>query len=136
MTNGVAYVLDASALLAHLNDEKGADVVGSALVRGAAISTVNLAEVLARLARLGEDPATISEGLRRQGLFGGRLSIEPLTEEDAIVVAQLRKATRVAGLSLGDRACLALARRLGIPAMTADRAWGRLKVGVAVEVIR
>ena len=136
MTDGLSYVLDASALLAHLNNEKGADAVEGALVRGSAMSSVNLAEVLTRLARLGEEPASICRSLQAQGLFGGRLSILAVTEGDAVAIAQLEAKTRAAGLSLGDRACLALARRLGLPAMTADRAWTRLKVGVVVEVIR
>ena len=136
MTDGLSYVLDASALLAHLNNEKGADAVEGALVRGSAMSSVNLAEVLTRLARLGEEPASIFRSLQAQGLFGGRLSILAVTEGDAVAIAQLEAKTRAAGLSLGDRACLALARRLGLPAMTADRAWTRLKVGVVVEVIR
>ena len=136
MIDDVSCVLDASAFLALLNEEPGAETVEAALNRGAAVSTVNLSEILGKLAESGEDPADILAGLRRQGLVGPGLAIEPLTEEDAVVVAQLREGTKAAGLSLGDRACLALARRLGVPAMTADRAWARLKVGVAVQTIR
>lgn len=135
MTEPYSSVLDASALLAHLNDEAGADEVEEALIRGAAISAVNLAEVLAKLAHL-EDAASTFRSLRRQGLFGTRLAVEPLTEDDAITIARLYGRTRNHGLSFGDRACLALAIRLGVPAITADRAWKRVKLGVAVRTIR
>jgi PIN domain nuclease of toxin-antitoxin system len=136
LTGPHSHVLDASALLAHLNDEAGADQVEEVLVRGSAISAANLAEVLSKLSEVDEDPASIVESLRRQGLFGTKLSIEPVTEEDAVTIARLYRATRTYGLSLGDRACLALAIRLGLPALTADRAWSRLKVGVKIETIR
>jgi PIN domain nuclease of toxin-antitoxin system len=136
LTDGFSSVLDASALLAHLNDEEGADAVEAALVRGSAISAVNLAEVLSKLAELGEEPANAFDSLRRQGLFGTKLSVLPVTEADAVKIAAMHGKTRVHGLSLGDRACLALALRLGLPAFTADRAWARLKVGVKVETIR
>jgi PIN domain nuclease of toxin-antitoxin system len=126
-------VLDASALLAYLNDEPGASVVEHALVRRSAISAVNLAEVLSKLAEIGEDPNEVSETL--QGL-GGRLAVFPLTADDAIMIARLVQSTKSRGLSLGDRACLGLALRLQVPAVTADRAWLRLKVAAKVEAIR
>jgi ribonuclease VapC len=129
-------VVDASALLAYLNDEAGADAVEATLVRGSAISAVNLAEVLSKLAEIGEDPHEVSEDLRRRGLLDGKLAVFPLTADDAVMIASLHRGTKAHGLSLGDRACLALARRLGVPAVTADRAWSRLKVGVKVEAIR
>lgn len=131
-----AWVLDASALLAYLNDEAGADRVEDALVGGAAISAVNLAEVLTKLAEVGEDPRDVSENLKRRGLLGGKLAVSPLTADDAIVMATLHRSTKIHGLSLGDRACLGLALRLRVPALTADRAWSRLKVAVNVEAIR
>ena len=129
-------VIDASALLAYLSDEAGAQVVEDALVRGSAISAVNLAEVLGKLAEVGEDPDKVTESLQRRGLLGGRLAVFPLTAEDAVIVATFHRMTKVQGLSLADRACLALAIRLRVPAVTADRAWSRLKVGVKVEAIR
>jgi ribonuclease VapC len=131
-----AVVLDASALLAHLNDEPGANVVEDALMKGAAISAVNLAEVLSKLAEIGEDPARANEGLWRRGLLGTNVEVHPLTVEDAVVIADLHRKTRSHGLSLGDRACLGLALRLQLPAITADRTWSRLRVGVKVETIR
>jgi PIN domain nuclease of toxin-antitoxin system len=129
-------VLDASALLAYLNDDAGADMVEEALLRGSAISAVNLAEVLSKLAEVGEDPQDVSENLTRRGLLGGKLVVSPLSADDAVVIARLHRGTRAHGLSLGDRACLGLALRLRVPALTADRAWSRLKSGVKVETIR
>jgi PIN domain nuclease of toxin-antitoxin system len=129
-------VLDASALLAYLNNEAGADVVEDALLRGSVISAVNLAEVLSKLAEVGEDPQDVTENLKRRGLLGGNLVVSPLHEEDAVMIARLHRSTKVHGLSLGDRACLGLALRLKVPALTADRAWSRLKVAVKVEPIR
>jgi ribonuclease VapC len=129
-------VLDASALLAYLNDEAGADLVEAALLRGSAISAVNLAEVLSKLAEVGEDPEDVSENLKRRGLLGGKLVVSALSADDAVIIASLHRSTKTHGLSLGDRACLGLALRLHVPALTADRAWLRLKVAVRVEAIR
>ncbi len=129
-------VLDASALLAYLNDESGADVVEDALRRGSAISAVNLAEVLSKLAEVGKDPQDVAENLQRRGLLGGNLVVSSLSADDAVIIATLYRSTRAHGLSLGDRACLGLALRLGLPALTTDRAWSRLKVGVKVVLSR
>jgi PIN domain nuclease of toxin-antitoxin system len=129
-------VLDASALLAYLNDEPGADVVEDALRRGSAISAVNLAEVLSKLAEVGKDPQDVAENLERRGLLGGNLVVSSLSADDAVIIANLYRSTRAHGLSLGDRACLGLALRLGLPALTTDRAWSRLKVGIKVVLSR
>jgi ribonuclease VapC len=129
-------VLDASALLAYLNDEEGADLVEDALIRGSAISSVNMAEVLSKLTELGKEPDEVTKELQRRGFLGRTLAIHPLTTEDAVVIANLYKRTKLQGLSLGDRACLALAIRLRVPALTTDRAWSRLKIAVKVELIR
>ncbi len=131
-----SYVLDASALLAYLNDEAGADLVADALLHGSAISAVNLAEVLSKVAEVGDDPQDVNEDLKRRGLLGGNLAVSPLTADDAVVIASLHRSTKTQGLSLGDRACLGLALRLRVPAVTADRAWLRLNVAVKVEAIR
>ncbi len=133
---GATSVLDASALLAYLNDEAGADQVEDALRRGSAITAVNFAEVLSKLAEVGEDPQEVSENLKRRGLLGGNLVVASLSADDAVMIAKLHRTTRTHGLSLGDRACLGLALRLRVPALTADRAWSRLKVAVKVEAIR
>ena len=129
-------VLDASALLAYLRGEPGAEVVVDAIAEGTAISTVNLAEVLSCVADRGGDPVQLCEELTTRGLLEGAIAVEPFTTGDAAEVARLRPATRGAGLSLGDRACLALALRLGAPAFTADTAWQGLRTGVELRQIR
>lgn len=131
-----ASVLDASALLAHLNEEPGAAVVREAMQVGAAISVINWTEVLTKLAERGEDPELAAAELRAAGLIGATVSIEPVTDADCIAVALLRSTTKAKGLSLADRACLALADRLGVPAMTADRTWGNVDVAAQVRLIR
>ena len=129
-------VLDASALLAYLRDEAGADAVAGAIGEGAAISTANLAEVLSRLADRGADPQRVERQLTERGLLDGAVAVEPLTKSDAVEIARLRPLTREHGLSLGDRACLALARRLDVPAVTADSAWSQLELAVRLRQIR
>jgi ribonuclease VapC len=132
----VTAVLDASALLALLKGEPGAERVAEALERGAYLSAVNLAEVLSKLADWGEDPAEAQARMAQVGLLGAAVEVLPFTGEDALEVARLRALTRAYGLSFGDRACLALARRLGFPALTAERAWAELDLGIPVEVLR
>jgi len=132
----LAPVLDASALLAHLRDEPGADVVADAIASGAVISTVNLAEVFSRVADRGGDPAKLAAELTQRGLLDGAITVEPFTAADAIDAGRLRPLTRDAGLSLGDRACLALARRLDAPALTADTDWQGAAHGVELRPIR
>jgi PIN domain nuclease of toxin-antitoxin system len=128
-------VLDASAFLALLRGEPGAERVVEALEKGACLSTVNLAEVLSKLADWGEDPAEAQDRMEREGLLG-TTEVFAFTGEDALEAAKLRALTRVQGLSFGDRACLALARRLGLPALTAERAWAELGLGIPVKIIR
>ena len=143
-------VLDASAYLAYLLDEPGSEVVAAAIEpEGAMICSVNLAEVLAKL----EDRkpgllAGITVPLRHPGeseltpagypLKLGTVTVEPFTFGDAATSAIIRTATKPHGLSPGDRACLALAKRLGAEALTADQAWKQVEhaVGVRVRVIR
>jgi ribonuclease VapC len=132
----VTAVLDASALLALLKGEPGAERVAEALERGAYLSAVNLAEVLSKLADWGEDPAEAQARMAQVGLLGAAVEVLPFTGEDALEVARLRALTRAHGLSFGDRACLALARRLGLPALTAERAWAELDLGIPAEVLR
>ena len=123
-------VLDASAVLAVLNGEPGAEAVWDCLP-GARLSAVNAAEVAAKLVDGGRDAERAGQLLER---LGARVvSFEVV---DVVPVAHIRAATRAAGLSLGDRACLALARRLGVPALTADRQWRDLQVDVEVRLIR
>jgi PIN domain nuclease of toxin-antitoxin system len=124
------YVMDSSAILAVLKNEPGEDVVRRALP-GSIISAVNAAEVGARLADRGAPEAQIPGYVSSVGL-----EIVSFDAEQALMSAALRNATRPFGLSLGDRACLALARRRGLPVLTADAAWVRLRVGVEIELIR
>jgi PIN domain nuclease of toxin-antitoxin system len=132
----VTAALDASALLAVLRQEDGAPAVVEAIAQGAAISVVNWAEVLSTLAMEGSDPELSAALLRKAEGSRRALSIEPLTAADCIEVARLRPITKAQGLSLADRACLALAARLGVPALTADRAWARAEVEAEVTLIR
>jgi ribonuclease VapC len=129
-------VLDASAILAYLGNEVGADVVADAIADGATISTINLAEALSTLAARGSNPAEVVADLTDAGLLDGAITVEAFTSADSIETARLRPLTRSAGLSLGDRACLALARRLSTHVLTADRAWTGLTLDVDVHPIR
>ena len=125
-----AVVLDSSALLCLLNGEAGAERVAEALPF-AVIGAVNLAEVVTKLRERGLSAEEVEE------VLGGlNLDVRPFTALQAYATGHLRQATRSQGLSLGDRACLALAVELGAPALTADQAWGKVEVGAAVEVIR
>lgn len=129
-------VLDASALLAYLGNEPGAQVVTDALAEGAVISAVNLAEVLSTVAARGGDPAALATELAARGLLGGALTLEPFGDSDAIETARLRPLTRAAGLSLGDRACLALGHRRRAPVLTADVAWVGIDPDLDIRTIR
>ncbi|HEV7808566.1 MAG TPA: PIN domain-containing protein [Solirubrobacteraceae bacterium] len=101
---------------------------------GATISTVNLAEVLGRAADRGADCAALADDLQARGLLDGAIVVEQFTAGDAVEVARLRPLTRSAGLSIGDRACLALARRLHAVAITADPAWAAVADDVAARL--
>lgn len=129
-------MLDASALLAYLGNETGADLVADAIADGTRISAVNLAEALSTLATGGRDPADVVSELTERGLLDGAITVEPFTMADATEAARLRPLTRSAGLSLADRACLAVARRLAPAVLTADQTWGSLRLDVDVHVIR
>ena len=125
-----AYVLDASAVLALLNREPGHEQVAG-LLGNAAASAINLSEVASKLSDKGLDPSSIRPDLLALGL-----SVVPFDEALAFDAAALRSSTRHAGLSLGDRSCLATAAALGATAVTADREWGRLKSVVKISVVR
>jgi ribonuclease VapC len=123
-------VLDSSALLAMLFFEPGYERVAQ-LVPHSCMSTVNLAEVLGRLARDGRPLDEAIDHIDQMGIvwidFDRKL---------AIGAAALLLPTTPWGLSLGDRACLALARLHDLPAVTADRAWAQLDLGIRVEIVR
>ncbi|MCU0551124.1 MAG: type II toxin-antitoxin system VapC family toxin [Leptolyngbya sp. Prado105] len=129
-------VLDASALLAYLQGELGANVVASTLVQGAVISSINWAETLSKLAERGQDPDDVTNQLVSQGLLNNVLHIHSVDEELACTIAKLRLPTQSIGLSLGDRACLALAIHLQLPAFTSDRIWTTLNLGIVINPIR
>ena len=115
------YVLDASALLAWLNEESGGEEI-EPLLEKSVISTVNLSETLQKSLARGADVTGLKEDLAALGL-----GIVNFTLEDAELAAGLWTYTKHLGLSLGDRCCLATAKRLGIPADTADRDWAKLE---------
>jgi PIN domain nuclease of toxin-antitoxin system len=131
-----ASVLDASALLALLQQEDGTAAVIEAIEAGTAISVANWAEVLSKLAERGKDPKQAATELRKAEGKRRALTIEPITEADCITIAQLRPRTTAQGLSLADRACLALAARLGVPALTTDSAWANADVDAEIKLIR
>jgi PIN domain nuclease of toxin-antitoxin system len=127
-----AFVLDASALLCLLRAETGAEAVAEVLPQSV-IGAVNLSEVYAKLAEAGGAEAQITQAL---GVL--RLAIEPFDDEQARMAGILRLPTRPLGLSLGDRACLALAKQRRSVAVTTDRAWSRLPadLGLSVRIVR
>lgn len=126
----MSVVLDASALLAYLQDEPGSDRVRS-ILDGAVMSTVNWAEVIQKVDAAGVETV----GLRRDIEVLG-LEIAPFTAYQAEVAGTLSRRTRKLGLSLADRACLALGLDRGEPVYTTDRAWKRLDIGIAIHTLR
>jgi ribonuclease VapC len=128
-----ASILDASALIAFLHNEPGAEAVVDAITATAAVSVVNWAETLSKVAADGDDPQQVADSLQTSD---SPLILEPLTDADCVEIARLRPLTKAHGLSLADRACLALAKRLEIPVVTADRDWADLNLGTTVQLIR
>ena len=126
----VRCVLDASVVLAYLQRESGYERVRSALGGGAAISAVNIAEVYAKVVGRGLAVDEIASRLRALGL-----EVIAFEEQHARESAALYPKAPGLGLSLGDRACLALGQRLGLPVLTADQAWKRMP-GIKVELLR
>jgi ribonuclease VapC len=88
------------------------------------------------VAERGGDPVALETEYRERGFVGDALSIEPLSEADCVEVARLRPITEPQGLSLADRACLVLAARLGVPALSADSVWADADVEAEVVLIR
>ena len=124
------YVCDASAVLALLNREPGHERIGEMLA-DAHINCVNLAEVATKLLEKGLDTQVVKERLSELGM-----RVVPFDATLAFQTAELRGATRSRGLSLADRACLATAAHLGLPAITTDRIWKKLRLGIDIQVIR
>ncbi len=125
-----SIVLDASVVLAHLNGEAGCERA-EAYFGDALISAVNYAEVIAKLVERGAGLSLVRTALARYGL-----EIAPFEEEEAERAGALRAKTRKFGLSLGDRACLALAARRGLPVLTADKLWQALELPIDVRLLR
>lgn len=123
-------VLDASAALAWLRHEPGADQVDAAL-NGGVISTVNASETAQKLIQHGADGSRAVTQL-----LGLGLTLTPFTGDDALAAADLWTHTRTHGLSLADRACLALAQRLQRPVLTSDQAWQQLDLDIELQMIR
>ena len=123
-------VLDASAVLAVIWNEPGSDMVLDC-IEGAVISAVNYAEVLTKMA----DRSV--EGNRAKTLLAS-LAIDTIgfDKAQAEIVSQLRSQTRHLGLSLGDRACIALAMTKDWPVLTADKVWAELSISVEVKLVR
>ena len=125
------YVLDASALMALFQGESGSDKVAQAVKDGAAVSTVNLSEIASKLNELNTPQTLIQDAINGLGL-----TIVDFNADLAYSVGLLRPLTRHLGLSLGDRACLALAQYLNLPVITSDRLWKNLSLDIAIEVIQ
>lgn len=125
------HVLDASALLAVTKGEKGAETVMELIESNdCVISSVNMAEVATRMLHLGLPVNELKRALR---LFN--MDVIDFNEEQAIASAELRLLTKSAGLSLGDRACLGLAKLMDGTAVTSDRTWMTIAEAVGVKVM-
>ena len=122
-------VLDASALLALINSEPGSEVVAAHLSQSI-MSTVNVAEVGAVLSDLHMPMQSV------ESLLIELTEIIPFSEAQALVSMGLRALTKQKGLSLGDRACLALAKTKNATVLTADKAWSELNLGISIIQIR
>jgi ribonuclease VapC len=125
-----SHVLDATAVLAMIRGEAGGDFVWERR-RGAVVSAVNYAEVVSRLVRHGKSPEAAQARLEHL-----QLQPVPFDQAQALTAASLAGSAEALGLSLGDRACLALAISRKLPALTADRRWADLDLGVSVGLIR
>ena len=123
-------VLDSSAILAVFLNEPGGEIV-SPLLEGALLSTVNLAEAHMRMVELGA-----SAGHAWSRLQSVQCEICFFSDTQARMAAELRSITRPFGLSLGDRACLALGLQRKATVYTTDRIWKNLDLGIEIEVIR
>lgn len=124
-------ILDASAMLALIQHERGEEKLTDEILDNAVASTVNLAEVQSKLVKRSNDPDK-----SWLAAFSTVSSVAPFTEEQARIAGNLIAHTEKYGLSLGDRACLALAIALDAPVYTTEKLWKNLKLGVPIHVIR
>jgi PIN domain nuclease of toxin-antitoxin system len=126
-----SYILDSSALLALVLEEPRQEYMRAVLRQGAVVNAANLAEVVARLVDYGYTDEAMDESITSL-----QLSIVEFQRTNAHESGLLRHTTKSAGLSVGDRACLALAREMNVPAVTADRIWATLNLGIDIQLIR
>ena len=126
----MTVVLDASALLAYLLQEPGAEVVDG-LLSDARMASVNWAEVVQKAVS-----AEVSVSGMREELQALGMQVEPFLAVDGEKTGQLWPHTRQLGLSLGDRACLSLGLRLGLTVVTCDPAWAQLPLALEVQILR
>lgn len=124
-------VLDASAILAIIFEEPGRENLTPEVMKDAVVSTVNLAEVQSKLIKKGYPPEEAWHDVNSVVE-----NVAPFTGEQAKIAGRLIRQTEKLGLSLGDRACLALAIALEAPVYTTEQAWRHLKVGIPIHVIR
>ena len=124
-------VLDASAVLAYFSDEPGSDAVEDLVGAGALMSSVNWAEVVSKLISRGS-----TDGDTLELLANLELTVIPFDSDAAWEAGRLIRVTEPYGLSLGDRACLGLARSRRCPVATADRAWTNIGLDVEIRLIR
>ena len=124
------FVLDASALIAAILQEPGVDFVRS-ILSDSIMSSVNMVEVGSRLIDIGYEPELALHHLASLGV-----DVVPFDQRLAATAVGLRSHTKAAGLSLADRACLALAMQERATAVTADRAWKRVTLACPIELIR
>jgi ribonuclease VapC len=134
--DSAAAVLDASAILAFVREERGASRVETAIRNGALISTLNWAEMLSALAEDGEAVEISVPRVKARIARIGILVVVTFDEAQGEQAARLRMSTKPLGLSLADRACLALGRIHHLPVLTTDRVWRSLHLSVKIEVIR
>ena len=130
MAGGPGVVLDTSALLALLHGEPGAELVEEVL-DGAIMSSVNWAEAVGVLEVHGVDSRAVRADVEALGI-----ELVSFTADDADGAGAVLSVTRQEGLSLGDRACLSLARSRGLRAVTSDRVWAGLDLGIEITLIR
>ncbi len=123
-------VVDSSVIIAYLRSEPGGDRAAPYLP-GGLVSAVNLAEVASKMA---EDGMAVDEMRLTVSELG--VEVVAFTADQALETGALRPSTRAQGLSVGDRACLVLARQENLAAVTADRRWAELDIGVEVVLIR
>jgi PIN domain nuclease of toxin-antitoxin system len=125
------FVLDSSILLAIFNHEPGWEAAEELVTPGCLMSSINLSEVVAKLRERG-----VSESDVEVELGGIDVDVVPFSEAQAMDAGFLRPMTKANGLSLGDRACIALARQVRLPALTTDRRWRGLELGIEIRLVR